>query len=217
MIGRECFFLEAMHLSQLKSKNWIFLFAGVVIAAIPFTVMQLQSQQELRQRADTVTWSTSQSAATSCPATGSGAIITVKFNNTEPSSSGNSMAVTATDQQTGKKVNMGTIAANQSKTSTIDTGKATLNAGSVRFDLSWANGSSGTDTRSANYNAVSNCNPTPSATPTPKPTTPPTPTPTTPPGVTPTDRPTDTPSPTPTICPTVGPVKNIHIDCPNCQ
>ena len=43
-------------------------------------------------------------------------------------------------------------------------------------------------------------------TPTPTPTKKPTPTPTTPPGI-----------PTPTICPTLGPVRNVHITCPNCQ
>ncbi len=114
------------------------------------------------------------------------------------------MNVTATDQQTGKSVDMGSIQGGDTKTDAIDTEETTLNAGSVTFNLSWTNGQSGTDTRTASYNAVSKCTPTPTPTLTPKPT--PTPTPTTPPG-----------SPTPTICPTLAPVKNVHIICPNCQ
>lgn len=47
---------------------------------------------------------------------------------------------------------------------------------------------------------------TPKVAPTPIPTSKPTPKPTLPPG-----------QPTPTICPTLGPVKNVHIVCPNCQ
>ena len=174
--------------------------AIIALIAIPLTLIEIQSQQSLRQNAETILWATNQSASTTCATDGSGADITVTFINTENSSPSMAMNVTAKDQQTGKSVNMGTIIGGDSKTSAIATGKTNLNAGSVTFNLSWTDGHSGTDSRTASYNAVSSCNPLPT------PTTNPTPSPTTPPG-----------QPTPTICPTLAPVKNVHIVCPNCQ
>lgn len=171
--------------------------AIIALVAIPLTLIEIQNQQNLVQNAESIFWLTNQSASTTCAADGSGAVISATFINTETRTSSLAMKVTVKDQQTGKSVSMGTIQGGDSKTSTIDTGQTQLNAGSVTFNLSWADGHSGTDTRTASYKAVSKCTPTP---------TPPTPTPTTPPG-----------QPTPTICPTLGPVKNVHIVCPNCQ
>lgn len=176
--------------------------AVIALIVIPITLIEVQSQQNNQQNAETILWETTQSASTQCAADGSGAVISVSFTNSESRSSSTAMTVVAKDQQTGKSVNMGSIQGGDTKTEAIETGQTTLNAGSVTFSLSWTNGQSGTDSRTASYKAVNSCTPTPTATPKPKPT----PTPTTPPG-----------SPTPTICPTLGPVKEVHIICPNCQ
>lgn len=194
------------------------LFFLAALVGIPVAVIQLQQQQELRQRAEEieVTWETNQSASTSCPTSGGGAVINVTFSNTEPNRASLSMDVVVTDQQSGKSTNLGSVAGGQTKTGQIQTGRTTLNAGSVRFNLTWTDGRSGVDSRTASYKAVSNCqpptpSPTPSKTPTPSPTGV-TPTVT----LTPTTTPTKTPTPTPTICPTLGPVQNVRIECPNC-
>jgi hypothetical protein len=221
----------------------------------PLAIFALQQQQHIRQHADTsLSWLTDQSAASSCPSGGSGAIINATFSNTEPNQSSYSMDVTAVDRQTGKSVVIGTIKGGSTKTGVIDTGKANLSSGTVDFNLKWTDGHSGTDSRSASYKAVSGCYPAPTPAPsmppcvgntypasynygypTPTirlgyPTTTPIPCPptsvpskpytsTTPPYPTP-SKPYSTPNPsygpTPTICPTLGAVKNVRIDCPNC-
>jgi len=193
-----------------------------VAIIIPITVVQVLQQQDLRQRADEVTWATNQSAATSCPTTGNGAIITVSFSNTEPHQSSQSMDIVAKDLQTGKSVNLGSIAGGSQKTDVIQTGVSTLAAGTVQFNLKWTDGHSGTDTRTATYKKVDNCSPTPTPTPSPTPSITPSVTPTPNPSSTPTPTPTpsSTPAPstpTPTICPTLGPVTNVRIDCPYCK
>jgi len=176
--------------------------ALLAIIVIPFTLIVLQSQQSLRQNAETILWLTTQSASSACAADGNGALISASFTNTEPRSSSTSMDVTVKDQETGKSIDMGSLPGGDTRTVTINTGRSSLNASFVTFFLSWTDGHSGTDTRTGSYKAVSNCISQPTPTPTKKPT----PTPTVPPG-----------QPTPTVCPTLGPVKNIHINCPNCQ
>jgi len=172
--------------------------AAIALFIIPLTLIEIQSQQSLKQNAESIMWLTTQSASTACAADGSGANISATFINTEPRSSSTAMTVVAKDQQTGKSANMGSILGGDSKTVTINTGKTSLKANTVTFALSWSDGHSGTDSRTASYNAVSQCvQPTPA---------PPTPTPTVPQG-----------QPTPTICPTLGEVKDVHIDCPNCK
>ncbi len=192
------------------SKPLIFeiVFFVLALVGIPFAIIQLQQQQETRSRANTALWLTNQSASSSCPTTGSGAVISVTFSNTEPNKPNFAMTVVATDQQSSKSVNMGSIIGGQTKSNQIQTGKTTLNAGSVTFKLTWTDGHSGTDSRTATYKAVTNCNPTP--TPSPKPTATPTPKPSASP------TPTKKLTPSPSICPTLGPVKNVRIDCPNC-
>lgn len=185
----------------LRSPKFITVTIAIIaLIVIPLTLIEIQSQQSLRQNAESIMWLTTQSASSSCATDGSGANISATFINTESRTPSLEMNVIVHDQQTGMSKNMGSIQGGDSKTVTIQTGKNTLSAGSVVFDLSWTDGHSGTDTRTANYNAVSKC-----VQPTPTPTKKPTPTPTTPPGV-----------PTPTICPTLGAVKNVHINCPNC-
>jgi hypothetical protein len=172
--------------------------AVIALIVIPLTLIEVQSQQSLQQNAETILWYTSQNASSACATDGSGAIISATFTNTESRSSSTDMNVTVKDQQTGDSVNLGSIRGGDSKTGTIKTGRTKLNASSVTFALSWTDGHSGTDSRTASYKAVSDCTPPPTPTPTP--------TPTVPPGV-----------PTPTVCPTLSPVKNVHIVCPNCQ
>ncbi len=170
------------------------------------TLNQIQQQQQQRSNADTVQWYTSQSATSVCGPDAT-AVITATFTNTETSSS-MGMNVVVKDNQTGKSVNMGTVAAKQTKSASIDTGKSSLNSGQVTFNLTWSSGQSGSDSRTAPYPAVSKCvAPTNTPTPTPKNTPTPTPTP----------KPNSTPTPTPTACPTPGTVKNIQIKCPYCS
>ncbi|HWY79858.1 MAG TPA: hypothetical protein VNW29_05885 [Candidatus Sulfotelmatobacter sp.] len=168
--------------------------AVIAILVIPLTIIEVQSQQNLKQNAEGILWVVSQAASTTCAADGSGANIATMFTNEESRNASTAMNVTVKDNQTGKSVNMGSIAGGATKTNTIRTGKNALNAGTVTFTLTWTDGHSGRDSRTASYKAINSCIPQP------------TPTPTIPPG-----------QPTPTICPTLEPVKNVHIICPNCQ
>lgn len=180
-----------------------------VAIIIPVTIVQVLQQQDIRQRATEVTWATSQSASSKCPTDTGGAEIIVTFSNTEPKQSSKSMSVVAKDLQTGKSVDLGDIPGGEVKSDVIKTGQATLNAGTVEFSLTWSDGHSGTDKRTATYKKVENCTPTPT----------PTVSPSASPSATPTSSPTPSasPTPTPTICPTLGPVTNVRIDCPNCK
>lgn len=192
--------LQVFMKELLTSPKFIAITLAIIALIItPLTLIQLQNRQNIKQNAETIYWTTNQSASTSCATDGGGAVISVTFTNTEQRSSSTDMNVIAKDQQTGKSVNMGSIQGGDTKTDAIDTGRTSLNASSVTFKLSWTDGHSGTDSRTADYGEVNNCTPIPTSTPQP-------PTPTTPPG-----------SPTPTICPTLEPVKNVHIVCPNCQ
>ncbi len=218
----------------------------VAVISLPIIIIQVQRQQDIRQRATGKQWLSNQSADTTCPPPGGNVRIQVSFTNTESDPS-QGMKVFVTDQQTGETLDLGTVASGQTKQGNIDTGRTTLAAGTVTFKLTWADGSPGEDSRTANYNEVTNCEaptPSPSHTPTPKPSNTPTPTPT--PTLTPTPtntptpiptptstpKPTPTPSPTPTKvpsptpttkltptvtpCPTLGPVKNVKVTCPYC-
>lgn len=200
----------------LRSPKLISLTLAVIaLIAIPLTLIEVQSHQNLEQNAESIFWVTDESASTACASDGSGADIAASFTNSESPSSSTAMNVVVTDEQTGKSVNMGSIQGGATKTVIIETGKTSLNAGTVTFALSWTDGRSGTDSKTASYNSVSYCYPKPTPTPTYKPA----PTPTLAPKETPT--PTLTPSPTqiptPTICPTLQPVQNVKIICPNCQ
>ena len=192
-------------------------FLGLVI--VPITIIQIQNQQNTQQQAEEIVWLTDQSASSGCPDPSKGVIITVQFSNTEPDRSSLAMDVIARDQQTGKSIDMGSIRGGSSKTAQIATGRTTLNAGSVVFNLTWSDGHSGSDTRTATYRAVTDCiAPTtpPTIKPTAVPTTKPTAIPTAKPTAVPTPKPTIPGEPTPTICPTLGPVQNVKITCPDC-
>ena len=145
-------------------------------------------------------WETAQSAEAICSSEGI-AKINVSFTNNEQSKSIN---VEAEDQQTGEKISLGSIEKGQTKTGEIDTKKESILNGIVIFSLTWTDGMSGSDKRSAKYKSISCLKPSPTPTLTPQPTptvtVEPTPTPT----ETPIPTPTSTPIPTPTQTPNVG-------------
>lgn len=187
----------------LTSPRFIIITIAVLaLIILPITLVEVQNFQNARQNAESIMWLTNQSASSACATDGTGAIISATFTNTELPSSSTEMNVTVKDNQTGKTADLGSIQGGDTRTGTIQTGKSSLQAGTVTFNLSWTNGQSGTDTRTANYYAVSQC-----IAPTPTPTITTTPTPV----------PSGQPTPTPTICPTLAPVKNVKIICPNCQ
>ena len=189
-----------------------FLVAGIVIVllnALGLAIYILQQEQDIRQSA----WFTSQSAGSACGPDGK-AIITVRFTNTEQSSTNNCMDVIVRDNQTGKTLNLGRVDPKQTKTGKINTGRMSLSKGNVVFSLTWCSGRPGVDSRTASYPAVSAC-----VTPTPSPTVTITPTGTLTPTVSPTPSPTDIATPTPTIpiCPIPNAVKNVRVECPFCD
>lgn len=208
------------------SKGFIFgiLFLTLLVAGIPLTLSQSQVQQILSGNA----WSTTQSASAICGSSGV-AIINVRFTNQETTKG---IIVTAVDNQSGKSVKLGTVAAGKTTIGEINTGKTSLSNSLVTFNMAWADAPTQTFKITASYNGVSKCV-VPSATPTPKPTNTPTPRPSNAPSPTitptpkvtntPTPKPTKTPTPTkpqpsvsPTVCLTPGTVKNVHIKCPYC-
>lgn len=171
----------------------------VSLVGIPLTIVFLQQQQIFQQQA----WHTTQSANASC---GPDAKVTINvtFSNTESLGDSNAMNVTVKDLQTGGVASLGTVNPGTTKNGTIATTRSSIAAGGVVFTLTWTNGRSGTDTRTANYPAVASCvQPTATPTATPKPSLSPSPslTPTT--TLTPT--PTSTPTLTPTLLPSVTP------------
>lgn len=156
--------------------------------------MALQ-QQIFQPRA----WFTSQSASATCGEDGK-VVITANFTNTEPAGDQNAMNVTVKDSQTGGEANIGKVNPGETKTATITTSLSSIQSGSVIFTLTWSDGHSGTDTRTASYPAVAECV---QATPTPEPT----------PIVTPTEIPVASLTPTPelTAAPTETPAPTEEI------
>jgi len=143
-----------------RSKPFLFSIFALALVVLPLTVYLLQKEQVFQNFA----WFTDQSASSGCSSNGD-AVINVSFTNAETSSS-MAMNVVANDLQTGTFVNLGTIAANATKTTQIDTKKNSITSGTVVFNLTWTSGESGTDSRSATYTAVNSC---PNQTPTPTP------------------------------------------------
>ncbi len=212
--------------SLLSSPKFISL-ALVLIAliAVPLTLIQVQHQQNLKQEASTSSYSTSQSASLVCGANGFDINVSIKNSSSSYYSySTTTINVTAKDNQTGVTINLGTVQSGKTVTGIIHTKKSALNSSSVTFLLSKPDSYNDTSSKTASYQAGNNsnggygyggyssgsatCSPQATPTPTPPPYNAPTPTPT--------PYPYGVPTPTPTICPTLGPVSNVHIDCPNC-
>lgn len=104
-------------------------------------------------------WSTSQSASAACQTDSGGdntgkVVISGSFTNTEPNKPANSMDVTmsAAGGSDGPK----TVPGGSSAGFSIVVASAPLAAGTATFGLKWTN-SSGTDSRTAGYNAVPSC------------------------------------------------------------
>ncbi len=140
------------NLNDTKSSQKVFLLAllGILLVGLPLTVLMLQQQQIFKPFA----WYTSQTATAGCSPSTNKASIQVNFTNSE---STKAMDVVAKDIQTGKSVDLGTVKAKQTVSNTIETDTNTLKAGSILFTLKWTDGSSGIDTRSAQYDALAEC------------------------------------------------------------
>lgn len=137
-----------------SQKRFFLALLGVLLIGVPVTIFALQQQTSVFNFA----WSTQQSASSTCePEMGVG-VINVTFKNTE---SNKDMDVVAKDMQTGKSVDLGKIERSSAKSGQIVTEETSLKKGSVLFTLKWSDGSPGTDTRTATYNAVEECAPPP--------------------------------------------------------
>lgn len=144
-----------------KSKSLLLVTLFFTVLVLPLTIYFLQKTQVLQNFA----WFTEQTASSVCSSDTGTAVINVSFSNTESSTQQN-MNVKVQDIQTGATVDMGTIAANKTKTAILDTKKTSIKNGTVIFNLTWSSGASGTDSRSASYGAVNTCG---GSTPTPTP------------------------------------------------
>lgn len=165
-----------------KISKFIYLFLTIVLIAgiLPGAV---------------IAWATAQSAQSECSSRNT-VLIKVSFTNKEKT---RAMNVEAKDEQTGKNTNLGAIEGGQTKTGDIDTNIDSIMDGVVIFYLTWTDGGSGSDKRSAQYKSVSCAKPSPTPAVTPTPTT------------TPRETPTPTISPTPTIIPTSTPIPTITL------
>lgn len=139
-----------MNVPRPTSKSFILSLIGIVLIGIPVTFFAFNGPAILKNFA----WSAQETATTQCSSTAGSAVIVVTFSNTESSKA---MNVTAQDLQTGNSVNLGTVGPQDVKAGDIVTGRASLNSGSVEFNLTWANGQSGSDQEYATYKAVSDC------------------------------------------------------------
>ncbi len=140
--------------SKPSQKVPFLILLGVVLLGIPLTVFALQQTQIFQQFA----WGTEQSAEAICSTENGGAVVKVSFTNTERSKA---MDVVVTDIQSGKTVDLGTVNAKETKEGEIITESQTLEDGGVKFDLTWTDGTSGKDSRTATYKGVSECAPPP--------------------------------------------------------
>lgn len=178
--------------------------AIIATVAIPLTIIQVQNQQNIQQRASESSYSTTQSASMVCGTDGFD--INVQIKNTSASN----IKVTAKDNQSGVSIELGVVEAGKTASGTINTKKFSMKAGEVSFAISKTDSNTVESTRSALYSVgngggagygyssgTATC--APPASPTPE-----------------LYSPTGSPSATPTVCPTLGPVKNVRIDCPNC-
>jgi|SRR5579885_867382 len=142
-----------MYSIKLSKQTVAIVFLLLLLIGGVILFIQFQQRQELRQRAESVTWLTAQAADAICNTSGT-VVINVGFTNAETD---RSMLVTAKDNQSGQSVNLGTIGPSQTKTGQIDTKMASVSAGTVTFQLAWADSPNQTDTRTANYAAVNQC------------------------------------------------------------
>ena len=184
------------NLFQMKYTKSIIASVLLLLTLLNFYIAFFAKQQVYQASA----WDTDQSADAICQDSGNVGI-RVSFTNKEPAG-GSGMIVTVLDNQTGKTIDLGAIAPQETKSGVIDTGTNSISANTVQFKLKWADGRSGTDSRTMSYTAKQ-CVPqvTPTTPITPSITV--TPTSETTPTVSPTVTKTITPSVTSGVTPTV--------------
>lgn len=139
-----------MNVPKPNNKPLFLIVAGITLLAIPLTIFTLQNQTIFKQNAS----SDQQTATASCDSTTGTAVINITFNNTK---SDKDVNVVAKDLQSGKTLELGTVAKLQSKTVKIDSGLKSLLANGVTFTMTNADNTPGTDTATANYKSVSTC------------------------------------------------------------
>lgn len=97
-------------------------------------------------------WSTNQTATAQC--TNDGIELTVSFTNTESNNASNCMNVTVRDLQHNKEVDLGQIQPGETRTQTIMLSETQVDNGQVKFDLAWCDGRTGSESRIAQYTAL---------------------------------------------------------------
>jgi hypothetical protein len=141
-----------MKFSLLTLNPKILVLIALLLIGMPLTLYLVKQQQDNRQLA----WSTDQSAIAQCDSSGK-VVIAVRFTNTESNNTSKSMNIVARDMQSANEVNLGTAISGETKNGTIQTNQTVVIKGTVVFTLTWANGSSGSDSRSVQYEALGSC------------------------------------------------------------
>src|SRR5258706_16049056 len=99
--------------------------ALIALIAIPLTILQIQSQQNLKQEASgSTSFSTSQTATLSCGTQGFDINVSIKNTQSSYSSSSSSIfSAVAKDIQSGESVSLGVVQPGSTVTGIIHTGK----------------------------------------------------------------------------------------------
>lgn len=142
-----------MNLPTISLNPKILLFAVLFLIGIPVTVYLVSQQQDLRQEA----WQTDQSASAVCDVSSGKVIIDARFTNTEPNNPSLAMNVVAKDNVSGNEVNLGKVNPGETKRGNIQTNRESSSGGTVTFKLTWSDGRSGIDSRTASYGSVAPC------------------------------------------------------------
>jgi hypothetical protein len=146
--------MKKMSLTSKKA-GITFLIIALTFGSI-ITITQIQKQQELRTRASTANWATSQSATAVCS---SGTVlINVNFKNEEPTKS---MLVKVNDNQSSQTTNLGIVGPSATISGVIDTKLPSIDEGTVIFNLAWADNPNEKDTSESSYAAIAACQPAP--------------------------------------------------------
>src|SRR3989344_7895712 len=120
----------------------LFLVLGTTTVLIPYLIRQRELAEESVGAPEvSYAWKTQQSADSACIE--NTATIGVTFTNTEPNEPQWTMNVVATDQQTNRSTDLGTVNPGETKTGVINTQQSSLNSGQVKFELTWSDGHSG--------------------------------------------------------------------------
>lgn len=139
---------------QKLSKRTLLFISLALLVSSGVLVYALQLQQDIRQRATQSQWFVSTAAKAVCsPDTGK-ASVEVSFTNNETL---RDIDVVAEDDESGEKIDLGTIKNGETKKGVIQFDAPSLAKGSVVFTMTWSDGASGKDTRKTAYSSVSGC------------------------------------------------------------